>query len=122
MKTYADYEFYRTKTKGVVPSEQFERLAVRATRYIDAGTLGKAAALGKNDPRMQDVMLCCCELVDEIYNEENGGGIASESNDGITINYVKGISNTKSTEEKIYNVLVQGLARTGLLYKGASRC
>ena len=119
MAIYATYEWYMTNFFGKVPSEEFERLAAKASSYIDAETLGRAAALKETDPRFVAVKRCCCELVDELYSEEQGGGIASESNDGISINYVKGISNTKSTEEKIFLVLLRGLARTGLLYRGS---
>lgn len=122
MAKYANYEWYLMNYSGNVPEKEFERLAAKASSYIDAETLGRAAVLKETDPRYIAVKRCCCELVDEIYSEEQGGGIASESNDGVSISYVKGISNTKSTDEKLYIVLLRCLARTGLMYRGGCKC
>lgn len=118
MKQYIDYNWYITNTHGSCPQEDFERLAVKASRYISSATFNRAAAMNEDDLRMEAIKLTCCELVDEYYAAEHGGGIASETNDGIDVTYVNGISNTKSPEERLYRILFNGLAHTGLLYQG----
>ncbi len=118
MKPFVDYDWYITNTHGSCPQEEFDRLAVKASRYINTITFQRAGAMVEEDMRMEAVKYTCCALIDEYINAEKGGGVASESNDGISVTYVNGISNTKSPEEKLFRVAFEGLATTGLLYRG----
>lgn len=58
---YADYNYYSSVYMGTVNGVDFQRLAVRASAYIDYFTRGKAA--DKCD--LDAVKMCCCALVDK---------------------------------------------------------
>lgn len=66
---YADYEYYEQVYGGnAVSPEDFPRLAERASAYIDAATLNRAAkATGE---RMEAVKKAVCALAEVIQNGE----------------------------------------------------
>ena len=84
-----DYDFYCGVFHGKMPREDFERLSVYAAAYLDAYLLN-----------------------------EQGGGIASETNDGVSVTYVAGISNSKTEGRRLYEAAALFLGPTGLLYRG----
>lgn len=116
---YADYTYYISIYGGNKVSESdFMRLARMASAYIDAVTFGKAenASDAKIEGKIKDA---CCAVCDVIAQEENGGEIASASNDGYSESYV---ASGKSAEQKRYEAAAVFLLPTGLLYAGAGRC
>ena len=58
---YADYEYYFGTYMGTVSEEDFPRLAVRASSFLDYYTQGRAADTADLDV----VKMCCCALVDK---------------------------------------------------------
>ena len=57
-------------------------------------------------------------MTDALHLNEQGGGIASETNDGISVNYVAGVSKAKTDNERLWEAAVLHLGCTGLLYRG----
>lgn len=57
---YADYEYYFGTYMGAVSEEDFPRLAVRASSFLDYYTQGRAA----DNADLDEVKMCCCALVD----------------------------------------------------------
>lgn len=127
---YADYTFYRDVFAGTMPEDVFPRCAARAGDYIDAQTFGRAAKalsslpcpLSNNPdtwpPLKYTLAKVCCALADLVYLEENGGGVASEETPGYKVNYLAGISNTKTPVQQMQAALSRYLGDTGLLYRG----
>ena len=58
---YADYEYYFGTYMGAVSEEDFPRLAVRASSFLDYYTQGRAA----DNADLDAVKMCCCALVDK---------------------------------------------------------
>lgn len=112
-----DYPFYSETFQGKASKEDFERLDIKASAYLDRVTFGRLTDV-KDDAVLEKVKLARCALVDAYLLNEQGGGIASESNDGITVNYVAGISNTKSENQRLREAASLFLGGTGLLYRG----
>ena len=115
---YADYTFSAALRGGVVRGEEFfPRLSRLASAFIDAITYGRAAtATGIDSEKVKDA---CCAVCDVIYQEENGGEVASASNDGYSESYV---TSGKSIDRKKYDAAAVFLSPTGLLYSGVERC
>ena len=112
-----DYEFYTNTFHGRLGRADFERLGVYASAYLDELTMGRASG-ELPGPVMEKVKLAYCSVVDTYHLNENGGGIASESNDGITVNYVAGVSNSNSDGKRLYTAAAPFLGPTGLMYRG----
>ena len=112
-----DYSFYTGTFKGKTTQADFDRLAVKASAYLDRVTFDRLT----NDlpaATLNRVKLAFCEVVDTLLLNEHGGGIASESNDGVSVNYVAGISNAKTDQQRLREAAALYLAGTGLLYRG----
>lgn len=107
------YSFYASVYHGALPEEDFLRNAVRAGAFLDDLTSGKA-----NDALPEDTLvkaqLAFCALCDA-YAEEATGGIASETNDGISVTYA---ARQGTAEQRLRNAAAPFLAGTGLLYRG----
>lgn len=127
---YADYMFYRDVFAGTMPEDVFSRCSARASDYIDAQTFGRASSAlvrlpcpASDDPESWPpvkyaLAKACCALADLVYLEENGGGVASEETPGYKVNYLAGISNTKTPVQQMQAALSRYLGDTGLLYRG----
>ncbi len=118
METFADYDFYSEVFHGTADEETFDRLAVGAAAYIDAVTFGRASAVPESDARYERIKCAVCAVVDAEARQEAGGGVASESNDGISRTFVVGVSKTSTIQELRYQAALVWLGRTGLMYQG----
>lgn len=112
---YADYAFYLNDFKGTAGEETFSRLSVIATAHIDRITSNRARTASGTD--LDAVKLAFCAVIDELDKQEQGGIIASESNDGISRSYVTGTT-VKSSTQRIYAAAELFLNSTNLLYLG----
>lgn len=112
-----DYSFYTSTFKGKTAQADFDRLAVKASAYLNRLTFDRitdalpAATLNR-------AKLALCEVVDALSLNEHGGGVASESNDGVSVTYVTGVSNAKTDQQRLREAAVLYLGGTGLLYRG----
>ena len=112
---YADYTFYLNDYKGQTVEADFSRLAVLATAHINRITNGRAKTATGSD--LEAVKMAMCAVIDELIKQEQGGIIASESNDGISRSYVTGTV-VKSATHRIYAAAELYLSDTNLLYLG----
>jgi len=95
----------------------FNRLSMTASAYLNQATFGRIAA-GQPADIMEKVKDACCAIADAYLLNEQGGGVASESNDGITVSYVTGISTAKNDNQRLREAASLFLGDTGLLYRG----
>ncbi|MEO1815331.1 MAG: hypothetical protein ABGU93_07080 [Acetobacterium sp.] len=106
-----DYTYY-TETYGgkLVKNEDFIRLSSKATAYVNMIAQGR---IGSNvtDP----IKMAICAVMDEMYNQEKGLEIASESSGKESRSYV---ASGKSNNQKLYEEAKPWLVNTGLLYRG----
>lgn len=112
---YADYDYYLNEYFGnSISSDDFARLSRHASAYIDTITYGNAekATDSKVIAKLSDA---CCAVAEVMYKQEQGGEVASESNDGASVTYVIG---STTPEQRMYSTAVMHLSSTGLLYAG----
>ena len=132
---YADYTYYYDTYMGTMSEEDFSRLAVRASSYLDDYTRDKA----KDNAELDAVKMCCCALVDvyklietakELANKDMTAGLSS---DAIQSETVGGYSRTMRSggegassslqagldaKKQLAATAMEYLANTGLLYRG----
>lgn len=110
---YADYDYYLNEYSGnAVAETDFARLSRQASAYLDSLTCGKIRGTWVDDSRVKDA---CCAVAEVMQKQEQGGEVASESNDGASVTYVTG---SATPEQRMYNIAVMYLSSTGLLYAG----
>jgi len=110
-----DYKFYTGTFHGKVSEADFTRLKVYASAYLDERTMGR---INDDLPEetVQKVKLALCALVDAYHQNEKGGTVAAETNDGVSVTYAVGTA--KSESRRLYDALALFLGPTGLLYRG----
>lgn len=110
---YADYDYYINDYSGrAIAETDFPRLSRQASAYLDSLTYGKIRGPWVDDSRVKDA---CCAVAEVMQKQEQGGEVASESNDGASVTYVTG---NATPEQRMYNAAVMYLSSTGLLYAG----
>ena len=111
---YTDYDYYLNEYSGnAVAEADFTRLSRQASADLDSLTYGKIRGTWVDDSRVKDA---CCALADILHAQEQGGEVASESNDGASVTYV---TSGKTAQNRMYDATAMYLSSTGLLYAGA---
>ena len=110
---YADYTFYKDAFLGVEIGEQdFPRLALRASRFLDYYTRGRAA----ENPDLDALKMACCAIAEVYAKVGDKNGITSESVGSYSVTY----SGAADANSAMASVARQYLSNTGMLYRG--RC
>ena len=138
---YADYTYYFGTYMGTVSEENFPRLAVRASSFLDYYTRNRAA----DNADLDAVKMCCCALVDKyavieaaqalamknLANAaENDAEVKSETvgSDSRTLatggeSALSALNATDGAKKLLAETCMEYLAHTGLLYRGGGcRC
>ena len=113
---YATYEQYTTYLSGKTPkvdSTEFTYFSNKASIIMDTFSGLKNATVLPDE-----VISCCCEIVELLKTTENRQGISSENNDGYSVSYDTAIP----VKSMAYSIMNDYLANTGLLYRGCSIC
>lgn len=119
---YADYNFYTNSYYGTqIASGDFNRLASRASDFMDYYTRGKLASLAEEDA----VKKCCCALaeqyqsIDSITNKNASGELASETVGSYSVSYRNGEEAISSARKQMADTIKMYLGNLGnLLYRG----
>ena len=136
---YADFAYYSGTYMGTVSEENFPRLAVRASSFLDYYTLNKA----KNHADLDAVKMCCCALVDKYAIIEaaqalamknlanaaaNDAEVKSETVGSYSRTLATGgesalsaLNATDGAKKLLAETCMEYLAHTGLLYRGGGR-
>lgn len=138
---YADFAYYSGTYMGTVSEENFPRLAVRASSFLDYYTLNKA----KDNADLDAVKMCCCALVDKyavieaaqalaVKNLSNAAANDAEVKSETVGSYsrtlatggesaLSALSATDGAKKLLAETCREYLAHTGLLYRGGGcRC
>ncbi len=139
---YANYDYYANEYFGKgVQEEDFRRLALRASQYIDYITQGRAEARSE----LEAVKMCCCALAEQYQTIEtaqalarsslsagmNGtsGELQSQTVGGWSKSYRSGGDSAQaasqaaeSGQSSLLATARHYLANTGLLYRGMRCC
>lgn len=136
---YADYEFYSGCYYGGINEEDFQRLAVRASSFLDYYTQNRA----KKYADLHEVKMACCALVDKYKAIETAQELAQKNlSAGLTYDSGELQSETvgsysrtfrssgdssyaalkaaESMKASLADTVREYLAHTGMLYRG--RC
>jgi hypothetical protein len=116
MAVYSTYAQYTTTYKGTaIASADFDRLAARASEYIDQMTMDRAATetVAANIAKL---MLATCAVAEELQTLEAAGGqsVQSESTGRNSITYFAPMTATG----KISQAAKRHLWNTGLMFRG----
>lgn len=111
MAVYADYEYYAKSFGGKMAEEDFVRVSRQASAYLDYVCFDRIIYV------TEKVKDACCAVAEAYLLNEQGGGIASETNDGISVTYVNG-ETAISEEQRLYHAAQIYLGHTGLMYRG----
>ena len=113
---YADFNYYKKEFCGAMAEEDYNRLSRQASAYLDFICFGRIKDVS-DEIIMAKVKDACCALADVYLLNEQGGGIASETNDGISVTYVNG-TGSKTDEQRLRQTALIYLGNTGLMYRG----
>lgn len=107
--SYADYSYYTDSYKGIAiyDAEDFARLIIRASSYLDQITGGRAKTAADSDA----LKMAACAIAEIWQNKEQGGELATQSVAGWSRTFVT----TKSSEQRMRESAELYLADTGLL-------
>lgn len=94
---YADFAYYSGTYMGTVSEENFLRLAVRASSFLDYYTLNKA----KDNADLDAVKMCCCALVDKYAVIEAAQALA-----------MKNLANAAANDAEVKSETVGSYSRT----------
>ena len=95
--TYADYDYYSGTYLGTVSEEDFPRLAVRASSFLDYYTQNRA----KDNADMDAVKMCCCALIDKYAVIEAAQALA-----------MKNLANAAANDAEVKSETVGSYSRT----------
>ena len=133
--TSADSDYSSGTYMGTVSEEDFPRLAVRASSFLDYYTQNRA----KDNADMDAVKMCCCALIDKyavieaaqalaaakMVEAANGDNVKSETVGGYSRTLATGgesalaaINATNGAKKLLAATCNEYLAHTGLLYRG----
>ena len=113
---YADFYYYLSEFGGTMAADDFHRLSRQASAYLDHVTFDRIKSVTDESVKAK-VKDACCAVADVYLLNEQGGGIASETNDGISVTYVNG-TGSKTDEQRLYQTALIYLGHTGLMYRG----
>ena len=143
--SYADHNYYTDTYLGnVIQKDDFPRLALRASSFLDYYTQGRAA----KHPDMEALKMACCALAEQIQVIENaealaqkaltlalssssvnGGEIQRETVGPHSVTRRSGGDSAKSAaaaaktaQEQLAGIVKRYLAGTGLIYRGGCPC
>ena len=130
---YADYSFYQSHYYNSIQTEaEFNRLATRASDYLDFITAGKAAGYSDTAPAagLEALKKCCCSLADQFqliektnaFARSSEGTLASETVGSHSRSFRSGAELVAEQNVQLKGIATQFLWNTGLLYRGVGCC
>lgn len=138
---YADFEYYSTVYLGTaIKEDDFPRLSLRASSFLDYYTQGRAA----QNPDLDALKMACCAIAEQHQyidtaqalaqkslstSLESGGELQSQTVGSWSKTYRSGgdsaqqaLSSVQTAQAALGAIAQQYLAGTGLLYRGRGCC
>lgn len=138
---YADYEYYTTTYLGTaIKEDDFPRLSLRASSFLDYYTQGRAA----QNPELDALKMACCAVAEQYQyidtaqalaqkslsaSLESDGELQSQTVGSWSKTYRSGgdsaqqaLSSVQTAQAALGAIAQQYLAGTGLLYRGRGCC
>ena len=138
---YADYEYYTTTYLGTaIKEDDFPRLSLRASSFLDYYTQGRAA----QNSDLDALKMACCAVAEQYQYIDTAQGLAQKSlsasleSDGELQSQTVGswsktyrsggdsaqqaLSSVQTAQASLSAIVQQYLSGTGLLYRGRGCC
>jgi len=116
---YADYTFYSGTYLGTAIAEaDFDRLALRASAWLDRMTYDRAASDTANTTAIKMAVCAMAEELQTIEDEGISGGIQSERVGPHQVTYSPKAMQQRSMVKKLEEAARLYLATTFLMFKG----
>lgn len=138
---YADYEYYTTTYLGTaIKEDDFQRLSLRASAFLDYYTQGRAA----KNADLDALKMACCAVAEQYQyidtaqalaqkslsaSLESDGELQSQTVGSWSKTYRSGgdsaqqaLSSAQSAQAALAAIAQQYLSATGLLYRGRGCC
>lgn len=138
---YADYEYYTTTYLGTaIKEDDFPRMALRASSFLDYYTQGRAA----QNADLDALKMACCAIAEQYQyidtaqslaqkslsaSLDSGGELQSQTVGSWSKTYRSGgesaqqaMSSVQTAQATLGAIAQQYLAGTGLLYRGRGCC
>lgn len=138
---YADYEYYTTTYLGTaIKEDDFPRMAMRASSFLDYYTQGRAA----QNADLDALKMACCTIAEQYQaieaaqllaqkslsaSAESGGELQSQTVGSWSKTYRSGgesaqqaVSSMQAYQAMLAATAQQYLSATGLLYRGRGCC
>lgn len=116
---YIDYKYYTNTYKGSsIPETAFDRIALIAQSKVDHLTFNR---INKKACYMEKVKMCCCELAEYLYKQDNKDhedDVQSDKKGEWSTTYISAKEAEALKQSKIKEIIYSWLAVTGLLYRG----
>ena len=115
MAAYCEYAFYTGTFKGTaIAQADFDRLALRASEFIDQVTFDRAAD-ETNADNLVKIEMATCAVAEKIQElEASGGAVQSETLGRSSVTYVSKLSDNA----RLTNIAKRYLWSTDLMYPG----
>ena len=115
----AGYEFYKSTYHGDrIAAAEWPALSRDAAACLEDLTLGRTA--GDLAPELLErCRMALCAVAEELRQEQQGGEVASATNDGYAETYVTG---GRSPAGRRRDAAWLWLGNTGLMYRGVDGC
>ena len=114
---YADYDFYTGSYGGkAVTQEDFSKLALEASAYLDHVTFGRAEEHSEDDR----LRVCCCALCDILAATADTGGMVKQSESVGSWSYSLASGSAATAEEQMHKRCLVWLPAEWL-YRGVGR-
>lgn len=111
---YADFSYYKDTYCGEMAEGDFKRLSRQASAYLDSVTFDRIPSV-TDEKIMEKVKDACCAVTDVLLQKEQRDGIASETNDGISVTYT---TEGSTDEQRLYQAAVLYLGQYGAVVSG----
>lgn len=122
MISFTTEEYYTNKylqgREAVINTASFPFYATKATQVIKQYTFNN---IDENKPFIDALQMCCCELAEYIYNQDNKDhdeNVQLEKKGEWSTTYVSGQTAEDIKQSTIKGIIYNWLATTGLLYRG----
>jgi len=116
---YANYIFYTDTYLGnAIASADFDRLALRASAYLDRMSFDRVADDTDNTTAIKMAVCAVAEELQTIEQEGDVGGIQSERVGSLSVTYASNSIKQRGTLKRLEERARLYLASTFLLFKG----
>lgn len=118
--TFYNGTYKDTMGEVTIPLDVFGKWSIKASNVVKSYTFGN---IDENVAIPEDVQMCVCEVAEHLYScdvrdKESDSSIASEKDGSWSVSYKDRKTVNQEDSSKTYNIILEWLASTGLMYSG----